>query len=491
MLGRTGSPFITANFKDTFKRTLVGQVSGGLCQLPLGPQNFARVILKSSVSCFIDTAYVDGGGKYKFDDIPTMEYQLVVDVLTDGQYSPAVPNLLAIGTEFQNGGKTHNMKDVFNPLDSTWATLTTDTVDFTYYAPLSAEITDGFNKNLLGDNQFTQNKRDTIDIEVYEQYYLNEQCPLNTGWVKVRDYLGDSYKGVESDTLQFELNEKGKLRYPLLPGLPNTSASGANPYKKKFEVLASDTSEQRQTTINEWAVVLGNKPVSVDFTTTAPEIPFLILRQPPGDNSSSTFTSESSSSFSLGFSFGESAGFANETSISSGVKTTTLIAPFGIGTSFDVDAEISFSTTTSIGGSKTSSSETSWEFATSESFSTAGSDIFVGGALNILYGTTDILSIKQDANGKNIYSVDRDFIFIPNGFATTFQYSKSYIQSYLIPELKSLVVADSSKQKDVDRWNEILAYSDSLAKVATFVENRSFVGSAGSFTKSETITGLL
>ena len=478
----------TANFKDTFKRTLVGQVSGGLCQLPLGPQNFARVILKSSVSCFIDTAYVDGGGKYKFDDIPTMEYQLVVDVLTDGQYSPAVPNLLAIGTEFQNGGKTHNMKDAFNPLDSTWATLTTDTVDFTYYAPLSAEITDGFNKNLLGDNQFTQNKRDTIDIEVYEQYYLNEQCPLNTGWVKVRDYLGDRYKGVESDTLQFELNEKGKLRYPLLPGLPNTSASGANPYKKKFEVLASDTSEQRQTTINEWAVVLGNKPVSVDFTTTAPEIPFLILRQPPGDNSSSTFTSESSSSFSLGFSFGKSAGFANETSISSGVKTTTLIAPFGIGTSFDVDAEISFSTTTSMGGSKTSSSETTWEFATSESFSTAGSDIFVGGALNILYGTTDILSIKQDANGKNIYSVDRDFIFIPNGFATTFQYSKSYIQSYLIPELKSLVVADSSKQKDVDRWNEILAYSDSLAKVATFVENRSFDGSAGSFTKSETAT---
>ena len=156
--------------------------------------------------------------------------------------------------------------------------------------------------------------------------------------------------------------------------------------------------------------------------------------------------------------------------------------------SFDVEAEISFTASTSLSGSKTSSSETTWEFATSESFSTAGSDIFVGGALNILYGTTDILSIKQDANGKNIYSVDRDFIFIPNGFATTFQYSKPYIQSYLIPELKSLVGADSSKQKDVDRWNEILAYSDSLAKVASFVENRSFDGSAGSYTKSETST---
>ena len=229
---------------------------------------------------------------------------------------------------------------------------------------------------------------------------------------------------------------------------------------------------------------MGHKPVSVDFTTTAPSVPFLILRHPPGDGSSSTFTTESSSSFSLGFSMGASAGFEQETMVSAGVSTTTMVAPMGIGTAFDVEAEASVTNTSSISGSVTSAHETTWEYTSSESFSTAGSDIFVGGAMNILYGTTDILSLKEDENKVWDYSVKRDILFLPKGFATTFQYSRTYIENTLLPELKSLSVVDSTKLKDIDLWNEILVYADNLAKDASFVENRSFDGGAGSFTSS-------
>ena len=104
--------------------------------------------------------------------------------------------------------------------------------------------------------------------------------------------------------------------------------------------------------------------------------------------------------------------------------------------------------------------------------------------MNILYGTTDILSLKEDENKVWDYSVKRDILFLPKGFATTFQYSRTYIEDYLLPELRSLSLVDSTKQKDVDRWSEILVYADNLAKDASFVENRSFDGGAGSYTSS-------
>ena len=471
------------DFIDTFKRDLVGKIAGGVCQLALGPEAFATVIATSASGCFSDTTTVDAGGNYKFRNMPIMAYNISIDVNTTRQYSPKVPNLLDIGTYFKNNGRTHDMQKAFDNADSTWYG-DRDSVDFTYYAPVAAKFTAGFKKNIVGDYSFKQNKSDTVDVAVFEGYYNDKECALTGGFIKVRDYVGDKYSGVESDTLIFKLDSLGMARYPIMPGVPNTSPDGAFPYKKKFEVLASDSSEQRQTTINEWASVLGHKPVSVDFTTTAPSVPFLILRHPPGDGSSSTFTTESSSSFSLGFSMGASAGFEQETMVSAGVSTTTMVAPMGIGTAFDVEAEASVTNTSSISGSVTSAHETTWEYTSSESFSTAGSDIFVGGAMNILYGTTDILSLKEDENKVWDYSVKRDILFLPKGFATTFQYSRTYIENTLLPELKSLSVVDSTKLKDIDLWNEILVYADNLAKDASFVENRSFDGGAGSFTSS-------
>lgn len=485
----------TRDFTDRFSRNLRGKIAGGTCQLPLGPQYFSQVIATSATNCFADTVYVDGAGFYEFRDMPIMEFQLSIVVNTTKQYTPAVPNLLDIGTFFVNAGVSHNMQGAFNYTDSTW-TGTADTVDFTYYAPVTAEITDGFTPNILGDNFFNQNERDTIDITVYEGYYNGQNCPLKDGWVKVRDYVGDLYTGVESDTLQFNLDSTGIYRYAVLPGQPNTSPDGAFPYKKKFEVLASDTSEQRQTTINDWAVVMGHKPISVDFTTTAPEIPFLILRRPPGDASSASFGTESSSSFSLGFSVGASVGFENETKIKTGVDAALILGGglAGVGTQIDTEVELSVTNTFSFGVSLSSSTEMSWESSASESFGTSGideslgaaGDVFVGGALNILYGTTDVLALGTNANGDFVYEVNREIIFVPNGFATTFQYSRGYINDYLVPTLEGLVAADSTKQADVDRWNQIITYADSLRDAAVFVENRSFSGGAGPYTNSVT-----
>jgi hypothetical protein len=475
------------DFIDMFKRDLEGTIAGGSCQLALGPDAFAKVIATSASGCFSDTVDLSASGNYIFKDMPIMAYNISIDVNTTRQYEPKVPNLLEIGTHFKNNGKTHDMQKSFDNADSTWGGAR-DTVDFTYYAPVAAKFTAGFSTNIVGDFSFKQNKSDTIDVSVYEGYYRDKSCPLTGGWVKVRDYVGDRYAGVESDTLKFNVDSLGNIRYPILPGVPNTSPDGAYGYKKKFEILASDSSEQRQATISNWAVVTGHKPVSVDFTTTAPDVPFLILRHPPGDGSSSTFTSESSSSFSLGFSLGASAGFEQESMISAGVSTTTMIAPMGIGTAFDIEAEASVTSTSSISGSVTAGHETTWEYTTSESYSTGGSDIYIGGAINILYGTTDILSLKENDNKEWDYNVKRDIIFLPDGFATTFQYSRSYIDGYLLPELKGLVLADPSKQKDVDRWNSILAYADNLAKEASYVDNKSFDGNAGSYTQTTSMS---
>lgn len=484
------------DFTDLFTRELRGTVGGGTCQLPLGPAGFATVILTSATECFSDTAVLDAGGNYRFTHLPIMQYEMKVEVNIQQEYDPEIPEMLEMNTHFSNSGFSHNMANSYSVADTAWSTEK-DTVDFTYFSNLSAEFTEGFSTNIKNDYQFEQNEHDTIGIHVFEPYYNGGACDLTEGSVKIRDYIGDVYTGGDSDTLVMALDSTGRVRYPILPGEPNTSPGGSYPYQKKFEIVASDPDEARMVSIDEWAVVLGHKPVSVDFTTTAPSTPFLILRRPPGDGSIASFTQESQHQISIGFSAGVSAGLSQETAIKMGFDNTLILGGglAGPGTKIETETELTYSNTISIISELTSSYEMSMTWETSETFTTSTADdgtqvgpkgdVFVGGALNILYGTTDVLELTTNQNGDFIYNVDRQILFIPNGFATTFQYSRRYIEVFLIPELEELALYDSTKQDDVDRWNEILAYEDSLRSVATFEENRSFDGTAGSYTATK------
>lgn len=493
----------TTDFSDLKTRKLQGKVGGGVCMLSLGPAGFAQVTLSSTQSCFEATVPIDDAGNYTFLTLPIMEYQISVSINVDPNYVPPVPNKFEMNTHFINSGASIDLQDSYNSLDSVWVGAA-DTIDFPYFAPLEIEFLSGFNQNVLEDNMFSWGESDTVDIFVYEKYYDNQDCPLETGYVKIRDYIGDKYNGVDSDTLIMPINN-GLVRYAISAGLPNLSPNGDYPYQKKFEVLGSDTFDVRQATHQDYAVVLGYIARNVDFTTTSAEIPLMILRRPPGDGSSSSWseTESMSTSFSVNLESTHGTDFTAETKV--GIKTSSFIG-IGIGVINTTESAATITNETSFQATMTSEHEQSWSLTRTTDLSTFSddailgrdSDIFFGAAINLLYGVCDELILTTNSNGEWIYEVKPDIIVVPDGFETTYIYTRHYIENTLIPELEMLgdyyeeLESDSAVYyyANVANWQSFLAREDSLLQATNFEDNYSFSGAAGDFsvTTSETVS---
>lgn len=484
----------TANFIDTKTRNLRGSVTGGVCGYPLGPVGLLRVEVKPTTGLFTKEVTVDAVGNYAFPNLPPQAYQISVKTNVAGTYSALVPNLIVMDQYFNNSGQSFNSESSFSLSDSTWKTEE-DTVEFVYRSPILTSIS-SFKKNVLQHNCFTQNVPDSLDFFAYEQYWNSQQCPVDSGNFKIFDYISDRWSpDSEQDTVVVPFGTDGRLRYGVVPGKPNISGSDTQPpYRKKIEIIAEDQLGRRASALG-WAVVLGNVPQQMDFTTVAPDIPFLILRRPPGDQSVSTFSHGQTASSEFEISMGTSMGLEEELSANLGTKFTTEIG-LGVSTEMSVEAKYeltqTFSTTFSLSGSYTQNVSISTEtgYSTGTGVDVAGGfgdlDVFVGGGLNLLYGNTKVLRIKTDNSNIPYYNVEDQIMFVPDGFATTFIYTRKYIKEILIPELRFLSQADTTKQEDIRRWEQVLAREDSLRWATEDTVNYSFEGGAGAFSQSRT-----
>ena len=477
------------SFVDDFTRTLRGSVTGGACEYPLGPSRIATVTLNADNGCFSREETVDAAGNFEFENVAPMAYTLSVAMNTD---IPGIPGLLDIETYFQNNGATIDIEDAYDRLDSVWTTEE-DTVSFNYRSAMVMD-TEGWSINELGDRWFAQNGADTLDIYVFEEYY-GGRCPVDTGIIYIKDWISDRYvdgDDVAGVSIPFSQDKDDldapSYRYGLLPGLPRLEGD----HKKSFEIRASDPEGQIETDSRNYrAVVLGQRPNQLNFATTAPEIPLMILRRPPGDNSFASFSESNSSSTSFSMSMGSANSSEESIEVNLGVETEVNIAPFGVGTSFNIEAEASLESGFTVTNALQSSTEMQMTLTTSAAYMTATADelmgdrgtVFVGGAMNLLYGATNVLDYIQD-NGNFRYSLTQEVIFMPDGFETTYIYTRGYVENYLLPELTYLAQTDSNLIRSVERWNYILDYEDSLKWAAPVEDNFSFSGGGQSMTRT-------
>ncbi|NQV30697.1 MAG: T9SS type A sorting domain-containing protein [Candidatus Marinimicrobia bacterium] len=481
-------------FVDGKKRTIMVSVTGGACEFPLGPDEVARASLSAINGCFETEAYVNAGGLYRFPDLAPMAYNLSVTMNMD---IAGVDELLEMDTYFRNNGKSINIEASYNLLDSVWTTAE-DTVKFNYHTALDFTV-EGLERNELNNYGLEQNRTDTLDIKVFERYYGGNICMLDTGSVHIKDWISDRYiDGVEdSDTLHYTFSadptdiETSTLRYGLMPGLPNLTL----PYTKNIEIQVADQSGYRTRVKSISAVVLGHFPRNIDFATTAPEMPLVILRRPPGDGSTASFTETSSSSTNFSLSFAGAASHEYSLKAKLGVESTIMTAPMGVGTAFNTKAQYSmeagYKATFSLKTDNTLqiTTTTSTEYTTATAVGLMGhrGTVFIGGAVNLLYGTTDVLSIVGEGATAH-YAVNSEALFVPNGFATTYIYSRGYIEDLLIPELMSLVETDPDLARDIDIWEHLLAYEDSLRWATSMEDNYSLSGGGQSMTISTETT---
>ncbi|MCB0685707.1 MAG: helix-turn-helix transcriptional regulator, partial [Saprospiraceae bacterium] len=207
-----------------------------------------------SNDCIIATTNTDNSGYYQMI-LPKRDVKIVV-----GPFTP----LPGSGLSGARG-------------DSASISIESDTtLDFVFRKPIAVTAAGipGLSCAAIPYPILHQREAYTIQFSVTE----GTSCPADTGFVTITDFIGSNNQVSQIDTMIPVKN--GYAYYTLIAGDPNILA----PFTKSMTYVAhvgnANTPPKTVQVIVTGAVKRGNT-----FATTSPQIPYLILRDPPGDGS--------------------------------------------------------------------------------------------------------------------------------------------------------------------------------------------------------------
>jgi hypothetical protein len=319
----------------------------------------------------------------------------------------------------------------------------------------------------------------TLLIQVFESFG-EQTCLVDTGYVVVQNRLENELR---IDTIHLK---NGETEYTFIAGYPDIIA----PHLKDIKIEAHV--ENEFANYSKEVLVTGHKPREQTFVTVTPEVPFLILRDPPGGNSKGFF--EESNTRELGFKMFANYGASSKVELSTKLGTE-IFSGMGVIVRSVVVGKISAAF--EMGYRLSAQNESVLSLTNTERFETSGnpnitgenSDVFVGGAMNMLYGITDVITYEDCEVVKS-----KELAVAPENFATTFIYTEGHIRDVILPQLTDIrniyraLNSDSARlyQIQIDTWQQTLELNQQLKEDAEFVENISF--SAGApYTSSTSI----
>ena len=248
------------DYIDTATNLLSGYVKGG-CDINIG-QSTLRIYSSDNQICIDTTIMTDETGNYAVQ-LPARKYEVeVIGISIDPS--------LSIDPEA-----------VIEYFKTEMADLSTDSVqvNFIYRQPPEIIVTGLPDPACTGLESSVVKQEDIIYLEIeIRESFGNESCPVDEGYIIIKDEVGDRQN--ISDTI---LLDGGIAEYYLKPGEPNLVA----PHEKTLQITAFVDDE-----IANWSkplLVTGIRPREQTFATVMPEIPFMVLHDPPGDASYSFF----------------------------------------------------------------------------------------------------------------------------------------------------------------------------------------------------------
>ena len=436
--------------------------------------NVLKGVVKASCGIYIGQAKLGitsgTAGNNCFDTIIT------TDTLT-GYYEIRLPaREYEIGIlEFYSENPDVESNEVETYFPGRTADLTSNdlVLDFIYRSAPAMEI-NGFPETGCGDYDgipiLTQGYQYTLEISVHE-IFGTQTCLADTGYVIVQNHVGNATEEVDTVYL-----EGGIAEYSFIPGDPNL----ITPHLKNLTITAHVGSEYVTESVN--VLVQGNKPREQTFTTVSPEIPFLILRDPPGDASSSYLEENTTSELAMKLSAKVSGSMNIWAEVKAGAKFES-----GFGVMVETEIWGKLRGALEVGAEISNQNEFTLSITNGERFSTSDNpditgeegDVFAGSALNIIYALTDVITYDPSACKVN-KSVD--LAMGVDGFATTFIYTDTHIRNVLIPQLTYLRNLYESRENDsaqiyadqIDVWQQTLKLNEDLKAQSAFIENRSF-----------------
>lgn len=417
---------------------------------------------KTPNGCLIATTMTNPSGYYEME-LPTIPLELqVVD------YDP------------QNSGL--DMNDVLNAIDSIYEIDFDSTLNLNiqYRKPIKIDVEGlppppcpSVAMPVLNQDEFY-----SITINIWEEIDI---CRADTGMVTISDDV--STFGVENPIITEAEFANGRIQYTLRAGDPALSA----PFLKYINITAYVDNEVATLSI---PVIVSGTRIRTSTITSAPSdsIPFLILRDPPGDGSKAWFSESNMTGYSQSYSH-EVGG-----SVKAWAKAKVGTDFFGVAFWGQIMGSLE------VGGSRTSATETAVsmettsliETSTSNAFIGEDGDLIMGAAVNFKYGLSD--DRLFDLNTCSIV-VDTSLVFSPETFESTYIHSVSFIKNDIIPKLDFLSqnqdTTEEARRKFANRlrvWEQILQLNRDQKEEALKPPITTFSFDAGA-SQTSSITG--
>ncbi|MGC9362919.1 MAG: hypothetical protein ACP5F3_08320, partial [Candidatus Syntrophosphaera sp.] len=316
-----------------------------------------------------------------------------------------------------------------------------------------------------------QNEWVELEIGAYEDYTI-------PGFPERRTWLTDCEIHISDDVgaigeTEAELDGAQTYPYSFAPYLPNILSGGERPYQNMLEVTLHDPELERFATHADWVLTQGARPTQNTFSTTSPEIPFLILHDPPGDASYASFRESSSHSVAMGVSYSslEMNGAHVVSHLGPDIVSDVGIL-YSVQTSFDIILDIAYGYSVQV--TQGDAYETSLTFTTTEEYKTSDqgsligreSDLYVGGAVNLIWGMTRELAWNDTTQTAVL---EDGVMVIPNGFDTVYMYTEAQILNNVIPNLYAIGDSTSAAmwQSYVDMNSDNIASAEENANHPT------------------------
>ncbi|OYU97296.1 MAG: hypothetical protein CFE21_03105 [Bacteroidetes bacterium B1(2017)] len=514
---------VSVNFTDSTFLTVVGRVAGGnreLAKLPglgRGKNNigkaqftFNSVGFSGINGCFTKSIVTnDSTGEYTAILLPLrytinglrLVNNLDPTILTNPLFNN--PNLVDLTSIPE---LTHIYDTLVTPLFSRIDSVSYHTqLDFKYFVTPSIYVTDTLTafdslvNNFIGEKKLKMNDSLEFDISNNELGYpLFNQFADYFGYLKVVEEYTNIDLPLSSNKRVDKVPVRGNLRiynslcppegyftevsleddlFPLYfrGGSPNLLNNTTNPQYNFTKTLQIEFVPAIGSTINYLpnkfdlvsqfyrGYLFGSAAGNSYFTTTGPKTVDLILRDPPGSASSTTWSK------GVSFTTAESWNVAN--AYGAGVSTTSkfgksvsIVTGLGVASIntfesvLDITAEASFSKSISKEGSIVTTISTTKSLSTGSDPGSVGAnaDVYFGTAQNIIFGianqilmidTASCRIIEQggsgmycsgnDFNGFKIANM-KSFFVAPGGIKTTFAYTQDEILNIIIPDLEGL-----------------------------------------------------
>ncbi len=304
----------------------------------------------------------------------------------------------------------------------------------------------------------------TFKIEAYEEYVNHDvkgspvtyHVPLDGLEVTVSNelsseqsvYTDGNTAGKPAGSLAemtdntLTLDSLGKATYVWRAGLPNITA----PYSRTISMFYDIDGRTYGWSGNGMSgIILGSLSTGSNFVTSGPDLVDMILRDPPGTGSSAEWTSGT---------------IYSETRSSGGVWTfdTEEIGTYKIGAdlqtvtgvgvskinSLQMKNDITFGFNEVVEGEsavtwgKTTTITRAISTSSAPEYVGANGDVFIGSATNIIIGKARDVNFRRKGTSNEVELGLEDVMTSGLEFKTSFNYTASYIENVLIPNLLSI-----------------------------------------------------